>query len=1024
MRRQPDNGSAYLPLPPAVNRNRAGLIGRGTELARLNTALSNALDGKPAMVFMGGEAGVGKTRLLRELSLAAQKAGARVVAGACVDLGDLPYAPLVDALRSLVRDIGLDRLRQLAGSGFASLTRLAPFLGDFIAEPGDVDAPEQHARSRLFEAVLHLFGQLSAETPVLVIIEDLHWADRSTLDFLSFLLKALTEERLLVVASYRSNELHPRHPLRPVVVEIDRARRAERFELHPFDLDELRLFLEATLGEEPRPALVRQLFELSDGNPFFAEELVAGRVLDEVAASDPVAAPGRRRVPQPLRDVLLARVEMMSDEAQEVLRAAATAGRHVSHRLIATVCDLPERALLTALRECVVQHLLAVSLGEDAYAFRHALAREAVYEDLLPGERIRLHTAIARALNGDASLAGSQSHSVATELAHHWHEAGNRERALAASVTAGRDAAVVWAFVESESQYSRALALWQHVEDPERLTGMTRLELLNRAADAARWSGHVDRAIEWTREALAASDGSMRAAAYERLGRYLSDAGNSDAALEAYTAADELLAGAPPSALAAAVRAARAGVHVQAGQYSLGLRLSTEAVDMARAVGALAVEGRALNTRGVALTMTGQPDAGVPALRSAVELAQRSGDLEELLRAYANLTFVLENAGRLREALQAARRGIEESKRLGVQSEASGALLTVSAILQLELGQWSEAEAIAHEVLGRDTPARVALYFQLWLAEIDVYRGRLDEARERLDANRETLHLLKEQVSTGTWYACRAELAIWQRDHATVRSTIAQGLAAVGDAEDAPQVLRLCSYGLRAEADEAQRLSAMGGAESLAAALVREIGADLTRRAERVARPDDDTPVLPEVSVLALQCRAERSRLDGLGDGEAWAEVASGWKRLERPYPYAYAAWRHAESLLDGPDRDPRRAAPILREAHWVTVDLGAEPLRQEIVALARRARIDLSEPVADEPRPVVDQPADPFGLTPRERQVLTYLGQGHTNKRIARELFISEKTASVHVSNILAKLQVTNRSEAAAVARRLGLIE
>jgi DNA-binding CsgD family transcriptional regulator/tetratricopeptide (TPR) repeat protein len=997
----------------ASTRSRSVFVGRGAELERLDAALARAVDGKPTALLIGGEAGVGKTRLLREFAGRALTRNVRIVAGSCVDLGagDLPYAPLVDALRGLVRDLGVERLRDLSGPGFSSLARLAPFLGEAEA----LHAPDPHARSRMFEAVLYLLDRLGERTPVLLIIEDLQWADRSTLDFIVFLFRSLTQERVVVAASYRSTDLQPGHPLRSVFVQIDRAQQAERFELRMFDRTEVRELLSAIVGGPPRRSQVQRVFELSDGNAFFVEELVAAGALDDTS-SYPTAA---LEVPTPLREMMIARIELMSDEALEVLRAAATVGRHVSHRLLATVCDLPERTLLGALRECVVHHLLAVSPGEDAYAFRHALAREAVYQDLLPGERIRLHGAIAEAITDNPSLAYSRLRSVATEVAHHWWEAGNQTQALRACVVAGLDAAEVCAFAESEHQFARALRLWSQVDNADERAGISRPELLRRAADAACWAGHVDRAIEWAREALDTVDTARpaeRAAAYERLGHYLTEAGQSEAILSAITEADLLLATEKPSALLAGVRAARAGAHLQAGRYSLGLQLGSEAVEIARTVGAVAEEGRALSMTGVALTMTGNPDDGIRALRAAVEIADATGDLEAQLRGYANLTFVLENAGRLNEALQSAERGLQQIRRLGRQSEANLPLLTVSAILLFELGRWDEAEEIATEVLERDTPGRIALYFDLLLAESDIYRGRFDAADARLDGIRQTVQRLNEPQSTGAWHACVAELAIWRRQHEHARTAIMDGLQVVREAEDVPQVLRLCAVGLRAEADEAQRLAALG----TAAPAVSTTGAELLGRAEQAVEATVGQPVLPEVLVLARQCRAEWSRLDSGSDAQLWDQVRNGWLRLERPHPAAYAALRQAEALLDSPERYVRLATPVLREAHRTAAGLGAKPLLDEVEALATRAQVDLDEPAEVDKRPVAA--ANPFGLTPRERQVLEHLVQGHTNRRIARDLFITEKTASVHVSNILTKLQVSNRGEAAAVAHRLDL--
>jgi DNA-binding CsgD family transcriptional regulator len=603
-------------------------------------------------------------------------------------------------------------------------------------------------------------------------------------------------------------------------------------------------------------------------------------------------------------------------------------------------------------------------------------------------------------------------------------------------VVAGSDAADVCAFVESEYQFSRALAMWPQVNGAEAVAGMSRLEILTRAAGAARWAGHVGRAIELTIEALAAVKAGQpaeRAAIYERLGLYQREAGDSDATLQAYREADRLLTDEPPSPLRAGIHAAYALAHLQTGQYSLGLRVGMEAAEMARTVGAAAELGRALNTVGAALAITGHLDEGLAASREALEIADERGDLEELLRAYANMTFVLENAGRLEEALDVATRGLERSERMGLPFEGRASLLYVNAMLLLELGRWGEAEKIALDGLDREIQTRLEIYFHLLIAEVDIYRGRLDEATRRLSANGQTVEKLREPQSTGAWYACTAELALWRGQRDAVRRAIADGLRAVEDVEDAPQLLRLCALGLRAEADEAQRLSALAFGDPAATVAARTVGADMHSRAEQAATAQDGAPLLPEVSVLLLQCAAERGRLDGRSDPSTWEKVAEGWVRLERPYPVAYARWRQAESLLAGGERRiPPEAATALREAYGIAVRLEARPLLREISALAERARIDLAastdlaqrDGAAPDVSTSVTAATDPFGLTPRERQVLRYVGKGYTNKGIARELFISEKTASVHVSNILAKLQVSNRVEAAALAHRLGLTE
>jgi DNA-binding CsgD family transcriptional regulator len=992
-------------------------VGRAAELARLDAMLAAATAGSPGTVLIGGEAGVGKTRLLQEFAGRADRTGTRVLVGSCMDLGtgDIPFAPLVDALRALARDLGPDAVRDLGGPAAAALTRLAPFLG----EQPDQEPAGRYVQSQMFEGTLRLFDRLSATTPVLFIVEDLHWADRSTLDLLIFLAHAVSRERLLLVASYRSSDLRPGHPLRSVIVELDRSRRAERFELACFDRAELTEFVTALRGDPPRAVQAERLFELSDGNAFFVEELVAAGALDDQGSDEPDRPP----VPKALRDIVIARVEVMREDAQHVLRVAATAGRRVRHRVLAAACDLPEPALLAAIRECADNGLL-VPAEDRAYAFRHALAREAVYADLLPGERIRLHADLAAALAGDGRTGGEGAGSVVTELAHHWYAAGDLPHALAATVSAAMEAARAGAFAESERHFWRALALWHQVPEAAELAGMSYAQALRAAANAARWAGHVDRAIELIGEALAALPADHRverAGLYERLGRYLWEAGDSAATQEAYVAAERLLADTPPSALASRIRADRAIGPAGIGDHALALRLGTEALEMARAVGATAEEGRALIVVGLAQTMTGHPEVGIANLRAALDIAATNEQLEDLHRAYANLTFSLENAGRMEEALAVAQDALEHNRRFGLVFDGGGMLLANVAILSTELGRWDEATAIALDTLEHEVFLRAKPYLWLVLAQIAIGRGNFGEADRRLADIGRAMSQMQAPQLTGPHYAALAELAIWRHRPDEARGAVADGLAAFGNLQDDAQALRLCAFGLRAEADEAQRLAARGHRDAALAEVRARAGA-FVNRVVKIADGEPVERMLPEVAALWLECRAEQARLDGTADGTEWARVAAAWRDLGWPYPAAYAWWRQAEAMLGGRGQT-KRAAPILQSAYRYSQRLEARPLCDEIVRLATRARLPLSDLTLDQAEAAAAPAKDQYGLTPRELQVLKRLGDGHTNRRIARDLFIAEKTASVHVSNILNKLRASSRGEAAAIAHRLDLI-
>ncbi|GAA3840991.1 LuxR family transcriptional regulator [Sphaerisporangium flaviroseum] len=985
------------------------MVGRATELELLRDAFGQAAGGSPQAVVVGGEAGVGKSRLVSDFAARATSDGARVLMGGCLDLsaGDMPYAPLAEVLRGLMRDLGVAAVRELAGRGWPELGRLVPsLLDEDQTEPPARDG----SQARLFEAILRLLDRLSAPSPVLLVVENLQWADRSTLDLLVFLVRTLTRERVLVVCTYRTTDLRPGGPLRAVLAGLELSGRCRRCELGRLDLPELRELVAAILGTAPPAGLAERVHARSDGNPFFAEELLAAREPDD------------GDVPLAVRDIVLARVEALGDAAREVLGAAATAGRQVGHPLIAAVCDMGERELLHALRECVGRQVLVVNPVEQTYAFRHSLARDAVYAELLPGERILLHRAIATALAERPSLSRVDGPSAAAELAHHWEQAGDLPRALGASVRAAEAAISVFAYVEAGRQYDRALRLWEDAGDPEQAAGLPYADLLARAADACRWTGRLAEAVTLVDQALvhaeAEGDAVRIGALLERRGRYLWELGDGDASLRAYDRACEVLAAEPPSARLAWVLAGHATALMQAGRYRAAIARSEQALRTARQVGARAEEGRALNTMGVALTLTGAPDAGISAVREAARIADDTGALEDVFRAYANLAFVLETAGRLEEALEVAQRGVGRSRDLGLELTGGGVLLANAASVLVLLGRWDEAEEVADAARGRDMPPGYGFYLDIVHAEIEIGRGRLSQAERRLETAGSVATRLDEPQFAAPLHMLRAELALWRGRPGQARTAVGAGLAATARGDHGGFALRLCALGLRACADEMRRLCSLPRPDPVSLAELTTSAADLLRRAEEAAtQPGDGVAPLPDMAATLALCRAEHDRLSGRQTAGTWAAVAASWSGLRRPYPAAYALWRQGEAAIEKGER--QAAGGTFREAGRIAARLGAEPLSREITAMARAARVDIGSPPDPPPAP---EP-DPFGLTPREREVLLLLGQGWTNRQIARRLFITEKTASVHVSNILTKLGASSRGEAAVTARRLGII-
>ena len=851
---------------------------------------------------------------------------------------------------------------------------------------------------------------LGEAAPVILVVEDLHWADQSTLDLLTFLLHNARNERLLGVATYRSDE-HGGANLRGFRAEFGRL--ADRIELARFGRDDLTALLAEILGGPPPTQVVDRVAASSDGNPFFAEELLA-------AGLDREQPPLTPR----LRDVLLARVQALSEDGREMLRAAATIGRRVDHGLLAVVSELTDRALLAALREAVDHQILA-SDPEGLYIFRHALTREAVYESLLPGERQRLHGAVARALAEDRGVA-ARGAPAAAELAHHWVQAGDPPRALAATIEAARrSASGAYAFAAADRLYERALDLWALVDSDDQPSGLVLTDLLREAAEAARWVDDQERAAVLVGRALdlvdPAGDPAGAAMLMERLGLYLWEVGDGKRSLGAHEAAARLLIGQPPSVAGAQVLAAHGTALMLSSRYREARRRCEAAVAMARLVGARRAETQALNTLGFAISMLGDPEGGIARLEQSRVLAEEDGDVDAICRAETNLATVWLLVGQAEAAVRVADRGIAITRRLGVELTGGAVLLGISAVTLFRLGRWDEAEALTREVLDRRVPPGVALFAHATQVELHTGRGRLDDAAESLRAARGLANGVTDPLALGHLHAVAAELALWANDPETAGVAVAAGLQAASGSEEDHLVLRLCALGIRAEADRVEQIGSRRRAGELAS--IRAAASPLLDRVGALAGASGSSAGFPEAQINVRACHAERSRLDGDPDAAAWDEVAMAWTEFGFPFPAAYARWRQGEALLQVRDRPAATLA--VRTAHRTATALGADLLCRSVELLADRGRLDLrdSSPVLllTEARPV---PADEYRLTARERAVLGHVAIGSTNRQIARVLFISEKIASVHVSNIIAKLGVANRGEAAALVHRLDLVE
>ena len=972
-------------------------VGRAAELAELSGAFEASAAGTPSLALVAGESGVGKSRLASELTSGARAAGARVLSGDCVELGEgeLPYAPLVGALRRVARE-GDPAFEVLPASQRADLATILPGLGGGAREDG-----AEAEQVRVFEALLAVFDAMAAEQPLVLVIEDLHWADSSTRGFVRFLARTLCAERMLVLGTYRSDELHRRHPLRPLLAELARDPLAHLVELERLSREEMAEQLEDILGSRADPGLVERLYSRSEGNPLFTEELLA------------VGLDGRGTLPPTLRDALMLRVERLSPPAQEVLRWLAC--QSLDDDLLGQLTGLDSAQLREGLREAVGSQI-TVAHADGSYGFRHALLREVVYDDLLPGERAELHAAIARALEQAIEREGERVHLTA-EVAHHWLAAGDQPAALTASVRAAAAAEGVNAFHESLSLLERALGLWDRVPDPERLAGITQIELLMQAANAADVTGEAARQETFLRRTLElvdeSSEPSRAAGVLERLSRALWSLNRQEESVETISRALALLPEADQSHERAALLAALARSRMLQSRYGEGIRVSRETLEVARAIGDRDVEVRALNVLGTALGNQGDVEAGAAALREALDTAREAGFPREVTAAYINLADVLHMSGRTADALAVAHEGLETS----APGTRAHDWLTLNVVeFSYYLGRWAEAR----ELLPPSSRRRSGTQLFVWRmarAVLALGAGDLDTARVELDGMERPARESTEPQFVGAYGWMRAELERRSGNLDPARGAVDDALDQIEYcSDDVARIAGVAGTGLRVEADAAMLARDTRDAEAERIAL--------RRAEEQLGRlrltAEAGGPV--ERAELAGG-EAEHERAVGTDNPALWSAAAEAWEELGRPYRRLYSRWRQAEALVRADER--AAATEVASTALEAARELGSEWLAAELESLAARARLRLPDRGGVDPATDgAAAPDEPFGLTPRERQVLVLVARGATNREIGLELHMAEKTASVHVSRILAKLDVRSRTEAAAVALRQGLAD
>ena len=987
-----------MPVVPDVP-----FVGRAEPLRRLVELLHAAAGGRPAAVVVAGDAGVGKTRLVGELDARARAAGALVATGRCVDLGagGLPYLPFVDAVRSLVRAGGP------AAAVVEGATRDHPVLLRLLGRGGPGKALDDADRLPLFDAVAALLGAVAqAAGPLVLVVEDLHWADPSTRDLLRFLLARLDAERVLVVVTVRTDDLHRRHPVRPLLAELVRLPGVERLDLAPFDEGELRGLLAAVAGTEVDPALVADIARRCGGNAFFALELLAA------AGAGSATAPAD--LPWALSDVLLTRVEALPPDALDVVRAASVAGRCVPDRLLRRVFE-GRPGLDGALREALDRHVL-VADGPDRYSFRHALLQEAVYADLLPGERVRLHAAYARALAEALAEGGAQDDdraATAGDLAEHALRSHDPVTALAASWTAACEAVGRLAPLAAREHAETALELWPGVPADRRPQGVDHVGLLLFAATVTGQSGDRARSVALATlardEALAGGDPLRVAHARRHLARQMYGGDLIDQCIDEATLAREALLAHPPSEDLVWATAILANAYANLDRHDLTARLAAEALAHARSLGLAAAEADLLVTLSVVGPVREQAGAeNEAALRQAAQRARAAAEPTIELRALWNLGTARHEGDDLAGAVAVYREVEDRARQTGLAASVYAMEARLARVeVHFRLGGWDEALQVASapglRLARRDAVSLEAAALRV-VVEREPQSFAAHDARVRALAG-------DDPGAVAAW----ADLSL--HVHGTVAALWC------GRPEEALAHADAVVARLAAEDDPLHLLNVRISAHALSVLAGPGVSTDPARadafldRAERsvlAAPPKRGQPVGREAHAWLGRARLLHAR--AVRGGRPDGTDVEGWRAVlalvdGQPYEEAATALRLAESLVAAGARD--EAARHAREALATASALGARPLHDALVALGRRARLDLGGGV-----PAADGP-----LTAREAEVLRLVADGLTNRAIGERLFISEKTASVHVSNILGKLGASGRAEAVAIAGRRGLL-
>ena len=959
------------------------LIGRRRERGELERALAAAREGQGGLLLLAGEAGVGKTRLAEETL---GPSGLLLLSGPADQEATPPYGPIVAALRSYLR-VAPDGLRD-CGPLAAHLAMLLPELGP---------APDGGDRSALFEAIRCAFGMIARRQPVAVFLDDLHWADNTTLELLGALAGSMQEESLLIVGAYRSDEIPRGHPVRRLRTDLRRAGRLHEVSLEALDREETAALAARVLGRIPSAALAAALYDRTQGVPFFIEEhanalLASGRLVEGKGGLELV---GGENVPLPdtVRDAVLLRCEGLSDGARDALQVAAVVGLRFDLGLVAELAGGEQ-----GIEEAMDRGLL-IEAEPDGAAFRHALAREALYGDVSWGRRRALHREVAARLEARRAQPGL--------VAEHWLAARETEHARRALLAACEASCAVHAYRDALQSARRALDLW-----PERTDEAGRLNLLDRLGQCAELCGDLPEAARAWREVAdgrhLTADASGEAEVQRRLATVyeLQGAwevyelqGAWERALAAREAAAELFARCDQPGEAAAERLAVASHLQSAGSYSAGLPLVQQAAVEAERADRPDLQARALGLEGAIRAKLGEIEAGLALVQAGLSLALEHDLTAAAVEVYQRLGTVMENDANYLGARDAYVTAYGYCEAKGVPGMAQLCLGCLCNILR-QTGEWERAVTLARDVLAfpnAPLSARMAAGGELGL--ILAFRGEAKRARALL-------------VESGAQAR--------QLESTTAEINCGFGLAWIDELDGAVDVAAdRCRFILQRWEQTEDRHYSIPAVRWAASFLARQgIGADTRAGAQALSRIATATANAEALAALAHSL-GEIALLEGDPHQAAvqFGQALELLRDLELPFERAQTELRAGVALAAAGEREA--GVERLIDAYRTARKLGAQPfasrVAQELAALGEPVERHLGRRAAGQ--------LERGGLSRRELEILRLIAAGRTNREVAHELFLSPRTVDMHARNILAKLDCRSRTEATHKAGELGLV-